>query len=216
VPLKTKEKGMVGKPAEPTVAPGGSVAAAAWVAGAGELAAGVDEEPEADAAGVEDAGGVADAPEALAPPGRRGRGRALAAAAGDLQRGEVDPGGVRDGLQLVDERGERIALGHGLPQLGHRGVVLVVAGLGLTGRGRLCLRGGQLLGLRGDLRLQVSRLLALGREAEEPEPGERGGEQHADDDKTIASGHGVVVVDAVWAPLGVVGVAKKRVIENCG
>ena len=38
MPLKTKEKGIVGKPAEPTVAPGGSVAAAAWVAGAGGVA----------------------------------------------------------------------------------------------------------------------------------------------------------------------------------
>ena len=55
VPLKTKEKGIVGKPAEPTVAPGGSVAAAAWVAGAGGVdaeAAGVaDEPPDADADG---------------------------------------------------------------------------------------------------------------------------------------------------------------------
>src|SRR6188472_3610729 len=35
-PLKTNENGIVGKPAEPTVAPGGSVAAAACVAGAGD------------------------------------------------------------------------------------------------------------------------------------------------------------------------------------
>src|SRR4051812_35158597 len=58
VPLKTNEKGMVGKPAEPTVAPGGSVAAAAWVAGAGDAAAGAaaagvaDEPPEAEADGL--------------------------------------------------------------------------------------------------------------------------------------------------------------------
>ena len=35
LPVKRKVNGMVGKPAEPTVAPGGRVAAAAWVAGAG-------------------------------------------------------------------------------------------------------------------------------------------------------------------------------------
>ena len=84
------------------------------------------------------------------------------------------------------------------------------------GLGRARLRGGQLLGLRGDLGLQVRRLLALGREGEEPEAGEGRHQQHADDDETVASGHGVVVADAVWAPLGLVGVAKKRVIENCG
>ena len=54
VPLKTKAKGMVGKPAEPTVAPGGSVAAAAWVAGAGCVVAGAagvaDEPPEEELA----------------------------------------------------------------------------------------------------------------------------------------------------------------------
>src|ERR671936_128224 len=33
-PLKTKENGIVGNPAAPTVAPGGRVAADAWVAGA--------------------------------------------------------------------------------------------------------------------------------------------------------------------------------------
>src|ERR671939_188926 len=37
LPLKTNANGMVGKPAEPTVAPGGSVAVAACVAGAGAL-----------------------------------------------------------------------------------------------------------------------------------------------------------------------------------
>src|SRR3954465_11654963 len=58
VPLKTNEKGMVGKPAEPTVAPGGSVAAAACVAGAGDAAAGAeaagvaDEPPEEEADGL--------------------------------------------------------------------------------------------------------------------------------------------------------------------
>ena len=56
VPLKTKENGMVGKPAEPTVAPGGSVAAAACVAGAATRAAAA---PEAAAV------------EADEPPGRR-------------------------------------------------------------------------------------------------------------------------------------------------
>ena len=63
---------------------------------------------------------------------------------------------------------------------------------------------------------QVRRLLALGREDEEPEAGERRDEQHDDDDEAIASGHGVVVADAVWAPVGLVGVVKKMVIENCG
>jgi hypothetical protein len=62
---------MVGKPAEPTAAPGGSVAAAAWVAGAGDAVAGVDEEPELDAEAVADDPWLAEAPEApeaLAPP----------------------------------------------------------------------------------------------------------------------------------------------------
>src|SRR5690349_15417988 len=36
-PLKTKENGIVGKPAEPTSAPGGSAVTAAWVAGAGAV-----------------------------------------------------------------------------------------------------------------------------------------------------------------------------------
>src|SRR4029453_8247998 len=46
VPSKTKAKGMVGNPADPTVAPGGSVAAAAWVAGGGLLVEGVALEDE--------------------------------------------------------------------------------------------------------------------------------------------------------------------------
>ena len=42
LPVKRKVNGMVGKPAEPTVAPGGRVAAAAWVAGAGVVVEGVE------------------------------------------------------------------------------------------------------------------------------------------------------------------------------
>ena len=117
------------------------------------------------------------------------------------------------------ERGQRVALGHGLAELGDRRVVVVVAGLGLAAPDARCLRGGQLL--RSALAIwasQVRGLLALGREAEEPEAGQSGrDEQHDDDDEAVASGHGVVVAAAVWAPAAdVVGLAKKRVIENCG
>src|SRR3954454_15901904 len=70
VPLKTNEKGRVGNPAEPTVAPGGSVAAAACVAGAGDAAAeaaGVaDEPPEEEADGEAEADGLAPPAAALA------------------------------------------------------------------------------------------------------------------------------------------------------
>src|SRR5262245_48953254 len=45
-PLKTNEKGIVGKPAEPTAAPGGSVAAEACVAGAGAGAEPLDEDDD--------------------------------------------------------------------------------------------------------------------------------------------------------------------------
>ena len=58
--------------------------------------------------------------------------------------------------------------------------------------------------------------LRLGARARNQKPASAADEQHDDDDEAIASGHGVVVADAVWAPLGLVGVAKKRVIENCG
>ena len=89
VPLKTNENGIVGKPAEPTVAPGGSVAAAACVAGARRRrAAALDaDEPTrtADRAG----GGAARPPAAAwraAARGRAGPGRRRR----DLQRAEVD------------------------------------------------------------------------------------------------------------------------------
>ena len=77
VPLKTKEKGIVGKPAEPTVAPGGSVAAAAWVAGRGGCAA-------AEAAGVADepaGAGAAAGARAARRRSQRSRPRAAAASA---------------------------------------------------------------------------------------------------------------------------------------
>jgi len=64
-----------------------------------------------------------------------------------------------------------------------------------------------------DLRLELGGLLALGRESEEPEAGQRGREEDADDDEAIAGGHGVVP----WVAGGVpVGVAKKSVMENKG
>jgi hypothetical protein len=55
-PLKTNENGIVGKPAEPTVAPGGSDAAAAWVAGADAvpLVLGVDDEDDDELLPLED------------------------------------------------------------------------------------------------------------------------------------------------------------------
>jgi hypothetical protein len=116
---------------------------------------------------------------------------------------------VRGGLQLVEQRGQRVALGHGLAERGDRGVVLVVTALGLASCRRLLLGVGELLVGRVDLGLQVRGLLALGRKADEPHAPEGGGDEHDHDDQAVARGHGVFpgVVD---------GAAKKSVIENCG
>jgi hypothetical protein len=78
-------------------------------------AAGVAEAPEEEL--------PEEAPDAAAPPPQRGAAGGGAQASGpgrrhgDLQRGEVDPRGVRDGLQLVDERGSASLLGTALPSL---------------------------------------------------------------------------------------------------
>jgi hypothetical protein len=116
---------------------------------------------------------------------------------------------VRGGLELVEQRRQRVVLRHRLAEHGNRGVVLVVPALGLLRGGRLLLGVGELLVGGVDLRLQVGGLLALRRQADEPHAGKGGGDEHGNDDQAVASGHGVFpgVVD---------GAAKNSVIENCG
>jgi hypothetical protein len=69
LPSNVKAKGIVGKPAEPTFAPGGRVAAAAWVAGAG-VAAGCLRSPFSalPTAAVVAAGGAGEVAAEDAPP----------------------------------------------------------------------------------------------------------------------------------------------------
>ena len=130
LPSKVNVNGIVGKPAGPTVAPGGSAAAASCVAGAGVVVVPavveVDEEDELEDEEADElplAGGVAAA----------GAGAAVAAApllAFSLNERKSTFELSGRALELVDERGHVVVDRHGLAEAGHGGVVAVVLALG--------------------------------------------------------------------------------------
>ena len=175
-PLKTNENGIVGKPAEPTVAPGGSVAADACVAGAGVPAStGGVEDDELDEL-LDD-----DAPPVDPVGGRAGGVRRASTAAGPWPPA-ADSFSERKSIRRVVRRGS--AAGRSARAARRSWARPCRAWRPSRSPCRsgpwpaapcaaFCCAVGELLAGRVDLRLQVGGLLALGRQAHEPEAGER-------------------------------------------
>src|SRR5436305_1735259 len=114
LPSNVKENGIVGNPAGPTTAPGGSVTVAAWLAAAGDApdAPGAPEAPD-----TLDAPDPPEAPDPLEPLAgagvdRAGRGLGRGGRAGALRRGPTRGLGLRPGLRR--SAGARGAAGRGL------------------------------------------------------------------------------------------------------
>ena len=214
LPLKTNENGIVGKPAEPTAAPGGSVAAAACVAGAGGRA------------------GVSRRRRARRADGcrRRRRGRCRGRGGGVGRRGPPPPAPRSSASGSRCERcATRSAAGRAATAARRswarpcraarrRGVVARRSGPWPSARlaRAVCWASVEALLGRAIWRLQVGGLLALGREAEEPEAGQR---RRRPSTATMTRRSRVVMASSSLGGRGATAGrarAKKRVIENCG
>ena len=209
LPVKRKVNGMVGKPAEPTVAPGGSVAAAAWVAGAGVVVDGV-ELVELDAPPVPEDGAVGR---------RRGGGRRCWWARGPgRRRPRPSASGSRCGRCATRPAAGRPA------RAAHRSWARPC-------RASRCPRSPRCSGPwpSRPATPSAARRSAAGWRPGSASAGSRtpcawargpgtrsrpgGRDEHGDDDEAIASGHGVFAAGPRWRRTAM---AKKRVIENCG
>ena len=206
-PSKMNVNGIVGKPAAPTVAPGGSAAAASWVAGAG-VAPRPGSTRRRRRARLRRVG-------SRRRRRRRGRGGAAGALAPLLSSFSERKSTFElcDGaLQLVDQRRHVVVQRHGLAQPGDRGVVGVVVALGLLRGGHRGASRVEAL-LRGrDLGVDGLHLGPLGRDGQEPEAAQEGhGGDHHDHD-AVTSGHLVppVVLAGVVVLAGAVRPPRER------
>ena len=220
LPLKRKENGIVGKPAEPTVAPGGSVAAAACVAGGRRVRRRRRRGRRRRGSTTPPSGRPTDAPAAAA-----GRSVAAAVSAGvgpwppaaaSFSERKSMRAGARRALQLVDQRGSasswaRPCRASRWPRSPRR------SALGLRAAAPPAAARRSAAAAPGICVCRPAASLRLGARPRNQKPARPAATQHGDDDEAVASGHGVVVADAVWAPARRRdGGAKKRVIENCG